>query len=390
MRLFAWAGVFVVAVSLLGCGSGPRIIVQESVTELEAAVQADSNNPVAYYNLGVKMMSEREFAKAVPLFERAAQIDPAFNLAYFARYCAGQALLNETASADAPSPADSLQNAELQGYLNQAFGYDPFFDWRLATVLLERKQVPADPYARELYLLIDQYFVAGFREFTMGEYEAAEASLTRTLDTFPGFEQAYFVRGLARAQLKQFDEAIADFAYMVNRIDTLRQAEVLPIDVNTAQLDYLIGHAHKAKGDEAAAEAFFQKTLTQQFGFYLAHLQLANMYSGRRQYDKALREVNAALLARPDEAILHFEKGVVLSRMQRYEESAAAFAQSSALNPHYALAYLNLGLVLEQVGRQDEANDAFHRYLAAASPTRHGDLMQRVRQKLQVATSSTP
>lgn len=81
---------------------------------------------------------------------------------------------------------------EARSYLRSAFMYDPFFDWKLSTILLEKR-----PKFQELIESIYDLFLDGFRQFNLGNYRDAVKALSYTIQQFPEFTQSRFVRGLA-------------------------------------------------------------------------------------------------------------------------------------------------------------------------------------------------
>ncbi|NLV27232.1 MAG: tetratricopeptide repeat protein [Methanomicrobiales archaeon] len=58
-------------------------------------------------------------------------------------------------------------------------------------------------------------------------------------------------------------------------------------------------------------------------------------------------------------AIIWFNKGVVLSRLSRYAESLDAYEQATVLDPDYASAWNNKGVVFSRLGKYPEAIKAY-------------------------------
>ena len=77
--------------------------------------------------------------------------------------------------------------------------------------------------------------------WAMRDYAAAAAQAQRTLELSPDFHEAYWVLGLAREQLRDFDQAVAAFS----RGRALR---------STARLIGALGHAYGVSGRESDAQ----------------------------------------------------------------------------------------------------------------------------------------
>lgn len=364
---------------LVGC-AGPSISIDASLGQLEAAVEADPNDFAAHYNLGAKHLSLKQYVQAEAHFAEAVAINPAFSLGHFARYCtayAGDPDLQDAALEEEPDSVYTARIDAADAHLVRAMSFYPFFDWRLSTVLLGRP-----PGSATLEGALIQYFTQGFRDFAMGRYVEAEEGLTRTVDLLPTFLQTYVVRGLARAQQARFDAARADFAFVLASIEEVRKEQVLPITLHTADLHYLIAHTYLAEGQTRQAEQSLRTALEEQFGFAMAHVQLALIHRARRDFDAALRALDAARLAAGEDPMVALERGVVLMQLQRFEEAATAFAQAAELAPRYALPLYNEAAALEEAGRIEEAQARYRAFLERASPIRDADLVAGARVKL--------
>ncbi|MEM1095425.1 MAG: tetratricopeptide repeat protein [Bacteroidota bacterium] len=367
--------LLVSVVALSTCASGPSITIEERVPDLELLVAADSNDFIAHYNLGVGYLTKERYPEAMASFETAAELNPALWYAFFAMYCTAYAqdeALYEESIAALPDSALSPSIATVNGYLERAVAIHPFFDWRLSTILL-----PEDPLgsmsgpSRDIYRVLYNALAKGFREFSLGYYAKAEQSLTRTLDILPDYQEAYQIRGLARALQNNYDGAIQDFQTVITSVDSLKSERILPVEINTHELHYLVGHAYHAQNNWTAARAAFQRTLEEQFGYYMAHYQLALLHRKEGNLAEALQELDAALFAAPDDPILNVEYGGVLIRMSRPREAVPYFERTIAAHPSYALPYFNLAYALEEAGQTEAAQEAYRSFLARASPIRH-------------------
>jgi tetratricopeptide (TPR) repeat protein len=64
------------------------------------------------------------------------------------------------------------------------------------------------------------------------------------------------------------------------------------------------------------------------------------------------------------QALILNNKGVVLSRLGRYDEAIDAYDRALNINPDYSIVWNNKGVVLSRLGRYEEAIDAYDRALS--------------------------
>ena len=366
--------------------SAPRIVIMESYEDLQAAIDNDPNNYVNYYNMGLKHLSEKKYSEAIEYFRQSLEFKPNFALAHFAIYCTEYARdpnLYREALKDELSEESILKIREIDEHLDYAFMLDPFFDWRVATILVDSRPAMLDPVIEKIYDLL----IEGFRKFMFGQYQLAVADLTKSIEVFPEYIQARFFRGLAFAQLEDYDNAIADFQTIINDYEELNKSKILPIFFNPSELYYLIGYSYLQKGDINKAEIAFQSVLENHFGFYMAHFQLSNIYQQKRQYDRVLEGLNAALLIEPNDPIMHFNKGVWLTALGRVQEAIESYSAAVSLNGNYFQAYYNMALIFDENGNTIAAIDNYKKFIATT--TRGNELyVKRAEERIYILRNS--
>ena len=79
------------------------------------------------------------------------------------------------------------------------------------------------------------------------------------------------------------------------------------------------------------------------------------------QYEAAVDILGAAIEAEGGKAHYHFNRGVSLQALNRYEDAAAAYRRATSLAPDYRAAWENLGVALQDAGDVDGAVDAYRR-----------------------------
>ena len=375
--------------ALTAC-SGPSISTEQSAQDLQAAVREAPNNPVVHYNHGVALLAEKRYAEALGAFDRSTHRDPHFALGHFgahvASYLADDSLhvVARKGLSERSTPADSAAYRRVEAAnvrFQQAIAYDPFVDWSLATLLLGQGERASGIDAYFMQQAIREFF-GGFEAFVLGDYAEADEELSYTISLVPEYQDAYVIRGQARARLGRYAEAVEDFQHVAGGMEEEREEELRPFEIETAELHYLSGHAHLRAGDRDRAMAAFIRAAEERFDFAMAHVEIARLHEGAGDLGRALQSYDAALLAGPADGVLHFYRGTVLYQMGRLDEAVAAFERASELAPGYAPPYLNAGVALEKLGRGSDAKRSFQRFLDNASPVQYGPQMEAVRTKI--------
>lgn len=369
----------------IGC-TGPRIIIKESLVELKQAVMQDSNNYIAHYNLGLKYLSDKHYDKALEVFQQCLILRHNFAPAHFAIFCTEYAkdpdLFRESVK---ESPGEKMDEKikKVDSHLAYAFFYDPFFDWRLGTVLLKSRPTIMDPIYDRIYDLLFE----GFRLFFLGEYKESINQLNNTIKTFPKYTQARFFRGLAYSQLRNYEAAINDFRHVIEEMESYNKNKILPVYLNPAEIYYLVGYAYLQKGDFKNAKTSFQKVIVNDFSFYMAHFQLSNVYQQQQKYDRAIQELNAALTIEPNEAFIHFNKGVFLTRLRNYQAAIDEYKTTISINPNYYEAYFNLAVIQEALGDKKAAIKNYNQFIAK-SPKQNEKYILKAKEKIELLSQN--
>ncbi len=88
------------------------------------------------------------------------------------------------------------------------------------------------------------------------------------------------------------------------------------------------------------------------------------------QYQSALEKYNAALDIQKDYRI-EYQKGIVLKKLRKFDESETAFSSSLELKPDFGIAYNALGGTYYINGKYQEAIDAFIKFKDYADKDSH-------------------
>ncbi len=350
----------------------PLLLYCQTKEDSKAVMLADPNDYVAHYNLGVKYTLSKLYDSALVEYRNALEIYPRYSEAHYAIYCneilKDTSLLSEL-SKETPSSLKAIKVTEIKEHDNIAFYNDPFFDRSMAGLFV-KAEVFYKPleyrvnsnYGITLYLKLD-----GFNKFFRGEYSSAIGDLTIMIDDSPDFIQGYYLRGLALAHLGWYEDAIADFRRVIEKMEEYNKTKVLPIYLNTSHLQYMIGYAYLQEGRYYPAEAAFKAALEQNLGLFMAQFQLSIVDYLRGSFNPAIEKIDAAIAIKPEDAILHSNKGAMLAQQRRYDEAIAELKMALSIIPRYPSLYLNLARIYESNGKTADAIEQYKRYVSIAS-----------------------
>jgi len=110
-------------------------------------------------------------------------------------------------------------------------------------------------------------------------------------------------------------------------------------------------------------EALYGRILRYNPESWRAHNNLANIYVGRGEAERAIASYKKVLEINPDYAEGYYNLGNVYKDIKRYKEAADSYRRAIELNPSFSRAYNNLGAVYNMSGRHREASEACGRAL---------------------------
>ena len=84
-------------------------------------------------------------------------------------------------------------------------------------------------------------------------------------------------------------------------------------------------------------------------------------YAKRGQYDKAIEDLNKAIILYPDYSDAFSNRGIVYSKLGMLKNAIESFNQAVALKPNAADGYSNRGVAYAMIGQYDKALDDYNR-----------------------------
>ena len=354
-----------------------KVLVAEPIALLEARVRADSNDPAAHYNVAMGYLSAKRFDDADRELREAVAIDARFADAWLALsvvHDLDDRYWKQLRRTGGDSAVQRAVEAERR-LAARAFLIDPFVDIRILggsmygskvgrlsqaiTALVEGRYVEAaDKLDREV------------ASWDKGSYEKVPPMLL-------------WLASLANSRADRPDNAIAQLQELLARFTraaTKDSVQGTPLAANEHR--YVIAALHQRAGHNLKATLLYREVLENDVSNYMAHVQLARLYEGTRQWDAAVAERQRAVQVNPDDASLLLDLGVTLGRANRFAEAVTALDQAVAANPRDPRPLYWLGIAHLQEGRRDDARAAFSKFVALA-PSRYDRQLATARQRLE-------
>jgi tetratricopeptide (TPR) repeat protein len=284
--------------------------VQQAITELQAAVTQDSQNPVLRFNLGRALLAKNLIEQARVQFQEALKIRREY---VPARLALAQLFIIDKQYASA------VQTAK------EVLDYDP----RNLTARLVRTSALA----------------------AMGNSAQARSELAEAVAQFPTSAEAQLQLGVLDLAEKRFPEAEQRFRQVYHD--------------HPADLRALMGIAETYTQQDQHDKAI--QLLQGELAKYPARLELkyalGNVAVKAKKWDLAIEQFEAIIAARPDAGDVYVRMGQMLAAKGDYEGAARTFEKAKQMRPNDPDAYLQSALLLEQIGKRAQARPVYEQVL---------------------------
>jgi len=151
--------------------------------------------------------------------------------------------------------------------------------------------------------------------------------------------------GVAYYGLRRFDEAAGAFLNTIAIDADLERPYVF--------LGRFLGQIPDRLPEAIAVFARYQQSHPDRAAGYLLHAKALNARTLDTDTARALLEKAIAL--DPRDASAHFEMGVALERLQRYEEAVPEFQRAADLDPQDSAAHYRLSRLYDRLGKPEDA-----------------------------------
>ena len=298
-------------------------------------------SPAAYGN-GFALIRQGKYDEALASLREAAAVDPlvtdrALRSDEARRGVAALRSKNLPIAVEALSEASnrSPESAELHRILGMALAAGKQYDQSLTHL---RDAARLDPRNERSRIAIADVLVAS------GRPDAARESLRQTIAELPGSAEAYW-------QLGRVEQALGEAA----AVRSFERAAALPVVAGLARLYAIVGQAHHAQFDVAAAAEAYRHRVRIAPNDRDAHIDLGEVYRAQDRLDEALTEYLVAALLDPASAKSFAMIGQVQAAAGRDEEAVPMLRRAVTLDAAQLDARYGLSRALLRLGRVAEA-----------------------------------
>ncbi len=406
--------------------SGNKQQIDQAVTELQAAVGQEPNNPVTRYNLGRALLAKAErttdpsarqvqFDQARIQLEKAAEtknyLQPRLTLARLnlARHQYDMALKNAQLMLEVDGKnlqARLVRTSALAGMGNRA-----------------QARTELDGVIRDYPTSVDAYMQRGMLDFADQHYKEAEATFLKVYRANPsdlsglmGLVETYVAQNqpdkaiqTLRAELAKKDSpaihvAIGNVAYRSGNYDLAIQefTGVVKQNPNAGDAYVRLAESYLKKGDTAAAISNFERAKQLLPNDPMPYLRLALVLDGAGHKDQAKPLYEQVLKLNPEEPVALNNLAYQIAENGGDLDTALALAQRARQRlPHSPDVADTLGWIYIKKNLSDSAvqifrelvaeqpNNSTYRYHFAMALLQKGDRPQ-ARKELQTALEQKP
>jgi predicted Zn-dependent protease len=162
------------------------------------------------------------------------------------------------------------------------------------------------------------------------------------------------------------DSAIADLTALIDHREHIEDSTLGPC-ISKDFLYYAVGFLRTGQSRYAEARAAYESALSENLGFYMAHVRLSRIDVALHDTTAALTELEAASLIRADDPSLLTLHGQILVGQRRLDDAERELRAAVHADTDFALPYAFLGQVAENRHDTTRALGRYREYLARAS-----------------------
>ena len=192
----------------------------------------------------------------------------------------------------------------------------------------------------------------GLAYYRENNFTLAIEPFQRSLQEAPSSSQARYLLGLCYFFTSNYTQASETLAPLW--------------ETQSRNLNYLyvLSIAASKVADAAVQKRAFEQMLAIGQNSPEFHLYLGKAWLAVGDTDKALKEFNAAALARPRLPLVHYFIGRTYLEKRNFDLASDELLKDAALEPDFAYNYEDLGILYAQLGRPTKAQEFFEQALA--------------------------
>ncbi|HLQ69909.1 MAG TPA: tetratricopeptide repeat protein [Gemmatimonadales bacterium] len=370
---------------LLAFASAAREASGLQLEQLQAQTRADSNDPVAHFNLASALFKAGHYREAEQPLLLALSIDPQYAPALLLLSRNNEAQTSGRIAVVARQRriffvrVDPLadENARLR---RRAFLIDPL----LEVGPPNREALPV-AWRGTLGLALYHYDRQEWQDAITG-FQAVIDRTTHPRDSTAVPPVALWFRARCALQVGDYDSAIRYFQWLLAVRMQDSASERLWNPFAGEELRYVLAYVYQQarRWDEAVRR--YQEVAQGNLGLDAAHTHLAEIYEAQERWAEAVEERVRALNANPDATSLTLNLGSTLVTAGRYAQAEPVLERYGAQYPRDARVFYLLGVARMGFGNAAGARDALTTYVALA-PSRYEAQVRDAKQRLTTLTA---
>lgn len=210
------------------------------------------------------------------------------------------------------------------------------------------------------------YFIMALVWCDKKEYDKAIMNYTEALKLKPDFADAYYNRGAAWQNKKEYEEANSDYDKAI-----INYNKIIEKDPKYPDAYYGRGNSwyNKKEYDKAIVDYTKVIEISSDSEIALALYNRGLAWVAKKEYDKAIKDYTNAIETEPDyiDAIFN-DRGLALKAKGKNIEAIDDYTKAIQISPNFENAYYNRGLAKKELGYDSkEIKLDFEKYLELAT-----------------------
>ena len=293
--------------------------LDDSINESKKVIEFDPDNALAHNVLGSAYMAKDMHEEGISELNKAIDLDPGLVDAHVKKgfYSLGQGRMKDAESQF--KSAVEIAPEVLNSRILLANYYVKNRELAKAKDVLAKGLTDSKNDATLLTLRAEIFLQENRPSAAVADLEKAKA-------LNPGLQAPYFILSTVYALSGKPDAVVTELKALLERAPQNVKALIMLASVLET----------RGKKDEAAS--YLKKAA--EVGTNEAYLGLANHYSGKKDFDQAIRYMDMALAKEPDNRALIEARGKALLAAGRFEEALKSFEEMEKKSPRSGLAYI--------------------------------------------------
>lgn len=303
-------------------------LYQQVINDATIAIRLAPNDPncdVRYHNRGLAYQNLKRYKDAISDFSEALQLNPQNVFSYQHRGETYTFLKEYPKALDDLSKAIRINPSESNSYALRAKILEEKSEFFKALEDYDQAiQLSLDPSKKSYY-----YYQKGFLLRKIGRYHEALNAQEKAVLLAPNHPFSYNNRGQAYGDLKQYEEAIADYSKSIelNNPELHNPYNGRALVYNSmGQYELAMQDANKSLELKAEANTYNTRAI---------------IYSNLKKYSEAIADATKAIEVEPI-SVAYNTRGAAYYQLSQYAEAIADYENAIKLDPSYVQAFKNL------------------------------------------------